>query len=434
MKLFSTRSPQQFVSLPEAIFKSLPADGGLYMPEAFYELPLSFYRALPQKSPQQIAFEVAQHMIGEDVEASALQQIIHESLNFPAPVKLIEEDIFVLELFHGPTMAFKDFGARFMSRLMNYFLDKEHTEIDILVATSGDTGGAVAQGFYNVPGIRVTLLYPKGKVSPLQEKQLTTLGKNITALEVEGTFDDCQTMVKKAFLDKELNEKKNFSSANSINIARLIPQSFYYFNAFAQVRRSGNTHPIVFSVPSGNFGNLTAGLFAQKMGLPISHFVAATNVNDVVPEYLHTGIFKVRPSIHTLSNAMDIGNPSNFERMQFLFDKDVEKMGKQISGYSFTDKQTLEIIRKVELGSNYLMCPHTAIAYQGLKNYSIENETKVAGVFLSSAHPCKFPNVYTDKQWAKVDIPSQGKEIMNNVKKAVSLKNDYQAFKKWLMG
>lgn len=434
MKLFSTRSPEQLVSLPEAIFKSLPADGGLYMPEAFPELPTSFYRALAQKSFQEIAFEVAHRLMGEAVEASALKQIVREAINFPAPVKQIEEDVFVLELFHGPTMAFKDFGARFMSRLMNYFLDKGHAEIDILVATSGDTGGAVAQGFYNVPGIHVTLLYPKGKVSPLQERQLTTLGKNITPLEVEGTFDDCQALVKKAFLDKELNKKKTLSSANSINIARLIPQSFYYFNAFAQIRRSGNTQPLVFSVPSGNFGNLTAGLFAQKMGLPISHFVASTNVNDTVPEYLQSGIFKAKPSIHTLSNAMDIGNPSNFERMQFLFDNSVEKMRKQISGYSFSDEQTLEIIRRVESDAHYLMCPHTAIAYQGLKNYGTENKTKVAGVFLSSAHPCKFPNVYTDEQWAKVDVPPQGKEIMNKVKKAFPLKNDYQSFKEWLMG
>ncbi len=433
MKLYSTKSPQHRVCLKEAVFHSLPSDGGLYLPEKFEKLPEEFFENITRKSFPEIALETAQHLIGEDVEKAALQGIIEEAINFPAPLREIEKDTFVLELFHGPTMAFKDFGARFMSRLMNYFLEQEEQKIDILVATSGDTGGAVAQGFYKVPGIEVTILYPKGKVSPLQEKQLTTLGENITTLEVEGTFDDCQTMVKKAFLDSELNATLNLSSANSINIARLIPQSFYYMNTYAQVKRLGIDKPLVFSVPSGNFGNLTAGLLAKHLGLPVRQFVASTNVNAIVPQYLKTGIFEVKPSIHTLSNAMDIGNPSNFERMRYFYADDVEQMKADISGYSYTDKETLSIIKNVEESDHYMLCPHTAIAYQGLKEYCKTLNEEVVGVFLSSAHPCKFPNVYTEEQWAKIKSPLQAEAVMRKEKKTILMENDFEKFKAWLL-
>ncbi len=432
MKLYSTQNPTYQVELEQAIFQSMPPDNGLYMPLEIPTLPIDFFNTIQNKTFTEISFDVAKALIGEDIETNALQQIIEEAINFPAPVQQIEDNIAVLELFHGPSMAFKDFGARFMSRVMNYFLEKENKEIEILVATSGDTGGAVALGFYDVPGIHVTLLYPKGKVSPLQEKQLTTLGKNISALEVDGTFDDCQQMVKKAFVDKDLAQKKNLTSANSINIARLIPQTFYYFNAYKQLKEQGYNGSITFSVPSGNFGNITAGLFAEKMGLPIHHFVASTNINDEVPQYLDTGIFAPQPSKHTLSNAMDVGNPSNFERMLTLFDNNVEKMRKQLTGYSFTDEETLESIEKVRIESDYILCPHTAIAYAGLKKYLNSQKEKLTGVFLSSAHPCKFPNVYTKETWKKVDIPEQAKDLDGKEKETIPMKNNYEEFKEWL--
>ncbi len=433
MKFYSTKNPALLVDLKQAIFQSLPADKGLYMPVALPVLPADFYKEIHKKTFEEIAFEVATALLGNSIEPNALQQIIDEAISFPAPVRKIEDHTFVLELFHGPSMAFKDFGARFMSRVMRYYLEKEEKEINILVATSGDTGGAVALGFYDVPGIRVTILYPKGKVSPLQEKQLTTLGKNITALEVDGTFDDCQHLVKTAFLDKEIAQKQNLSSANSINIARLIPQTFYYFNAYSQIREKGISAPVIFSVPSGNFGNLTAGLFATKMGLPVYHFVAATNVNDEVPQYLKTGIFEPRPSIHTLSNAMDVGNPSNFERMLTLFDQDVSQMKQAITGYSFTDQQTRDIIRDVADRTGYVLCPHSAIAYAGLKQYLKTTMENLTGIFLSSAHPCKFPNVYSKALWEKIDIPSQATALEGKEKQVVIMSNRYADFKAWLM-
>lgn len=434
MKLYSTKSPNRFVDLKEALFHSLPPDNGLYMPESIPELPLSFFETIENRDFQEISFEVAKALIGNSVEEKALQEIIEEAVNFPAPVKQIDRNTHVLELFHGPSMAFKDFGARFMSRLMHYYLAQENREIDILVATSGDTGGAVALGFYKVPGIRVTILYPKGKVSPLQEKQLTTLGHNITALEVEGNFDDCQRLVKAAFLDKELNAAKNLSSANSINIARLIPQSFYYFNAYAQLKREGNSAPVTFSVPSGNFGNLTAGLLAARMGLPVYHFVAATNANDVVPQYLKTGTYIARSSQQTLSNAMDVGNPSNFERMLDLFDRDLNKMKKEISGFSYSDKETQDTIQELEKRTGYILCPHTAIAYKGLKDYLAQHpDVETTGVFLSSAHPCKFPNVYTPELWAKVVTPQDTDELMKRKKQSVAMTSEFKDFKQWLL-
>ncbi len=429
MKLYSTKNPNHAVDLKQAVFQSLPPDNGLYMPKEIPSVSEVFLENIAHRSFQEISFEVAHTLLGKSIDKGVLHQIIDEAINFPAPVKQLEKEWYVLELFHGPSMAFKDFGARFMSRIMRALLKEEEKEIDILVATSGDTGGAVALGFYEVPGIRVTILYPKGKVSPLQEKQLTTLGKNITAMEVEGTFDDCQRLVKTAFLDRELTQQRNLSSANSINIARLIPQTFYYFNAYAQLRKQGITHPLVFSVPSGNFGNLTAGLIAQKMGLPIQHFVASTNINDEVPQYLRTGLFKPKASISTLSNAMDVGNPSNFVRMLELFEHDAHKMRRMISGYSFTDEETLRTIQAVFEKDGYILCPHTAVAYAGLKKYLSEAKPPLTGVFLSSAHPCKFPNVYPSEIWDHLKIPKQAAMLKDKEKQAISVKKDYKSFK-----
>lgn len=433
MKYYSTKNTDLRVELEEAIFRSLPPDSGLYLPEFLPYLPPSFYKDIQNKTFAEIAYEVARVLIGYDVNNVALQNIVAETVNFPAPIKKIEDRIYVLELFHGPSLAFKDFGARFMSRLMSYFLERNNREIDILVATSGDTGGAVALGFYDVPGVKVTILYPKGKVSPIQEKQLTTLGKNITALEVDGTFDDCQLLVKSAFLDKELNEKMNLSSANSINIARLIPQTFYYFNAYAELKKEYIYDAPVFSVPSGNFGNLTAGLLAEKMGLPVKHFVAATNANDVVPEYLKTGIYKARPSLHTLSNAMDVGNPSNFERMLFLSNRDVENMKAKVSGYTYSDEETLKVIEKVKDETGYILCPHTAVAYLGLKEHLAHLPEGTPGIFLSTAHPCKFPDVYSEEIRKEIHIPEQAASVMDGVKQTVPMTNKFDDFKEWLM-
>lgn len=432
MEFISTKNSHKKVSFQHAVFHSLPSDNGLYMPVSFPKLSSDFFKKITTLSFPEISFEVAHALLGDSIEKSALKNIIDEAINFPAPTKEIEKNTFVLELFHGPSMAFKDFGARFMSRVMSYFLRDDHKELEILVATSGDTGGAVALGFYDVPGIKVTILFPKGKVSSIQEKQLTTLGKNIRALEVDGTFDDCQKLVKTAFLDKDIASVKNLSSANSINIARLIPQMFYYFNAYAEIRRQGNDNPVIFSVPSGNFGNLTAGLFAKKMGLPVAHFVAATNSNDEVPQYLRTGIFHPKPSVHTLSNAMDVGNPSNFQRMLSLYHHDVDEMRRDIDSYSFSDTETLQAIDRVWKQDHYIMCPHTATAYLGLKSY-LKDHQDLTGVFLSSAHPCKFPNAYSDEMWKQVEIPEQAKDLETERRNTYPIANDFKVLKHWLL-
>lgn len=433
MKLYSTNDKDLRVDFEEAVFKSLPRDNGLYMPLVIPRMEDSFFEALPRLSFQETAFEVARTLLQGAVEETALKNIVDEAINFPAPVVKLEP-FYVLELFHGPSMAFKDFGARFMSRVMAYFLQKKKRKLKILVATSGDTGGAVAMGFYGVPNIDVTILYPSGKVSPVQEKQLTTLEKNITALEVKGSFDDCQRLVKQAFLDDTLNRRLNLSSANSINISRLIPQTFYYFSAYARLRAAGDRRPVVFSVPSGNFGNLTAGLLARRMGLPVARFIASTNINDEVPRYLQEGVFEPRPSVHTLSNAMDVGNPSNFARMQDLFQGDAAAMGASISGYRFTDAETLEAVNRVFQQKQYVMCPHTAIAYAGLDKYmKAAGETGLAGIFLSTAHPCKFPDVYSPEVRRHIALPSQVKQFDHKTKKAVLVENDFEAFKNRLL-
>jgi threonine synthase len=432
MKLYSTNKQVEKVNLEEAVFKGLPDDNGLYMPIAIPTLPASFFENIDKLSFQEIALEVCKALIGEDVEEKALEKIVYDVLSFDAPVIEVEEQISVLELFHGPSFAFKDFGARFMARLMAYFLEKEQKEINILVATSGDTGSAVAQGFFGMPGIKVTILYPSGKVSDIQEKQLTTLGNNITALEVNGNFDDCQRLVKEAFLDTDLRSKMNLSSANSINISRLIPQSFYYFYAYAQLKKQGKL-PVIFATPSGNFGNLCGGLIAKRMGLPIEKFVAATNVNDIVPSYLATGVFAPRPSVQTISNAMDVGNPSNFARLMALYNNDLKSIQAEISGKKYTDEETAKAIESVYKNTDYVLDPHGAVAYLGLKDYLKESGSKAHGVFLATAHPAKFIEVVEDVIKTKVDLPAALQDAVNKEKRSILLEPELEKLKKFLL-
>ena len=431
MRFYSTNNPSRFTSLKEAVLQGLAGDNGLYMPEHIPALPKEFFQGLPEMTFREIAFAVADKFAGEEIPAPVLQKIIEHTLQFEAPLVHLDENISALELFHGPTMAFKDFGARFMSQLLGYFASQVKREVVILVATSGDTGSAVANGFLGVAGVRVIVLYPSGKVSDIQEKQFTTLDQNITALEVRGNFDDCQRLVKTAFLDQGLRDAFFLTSANSINIARLIPQTFYYFNAYA--RRRYSDKPVVFSVPSGNFGNLTGGLLAKRMGLPVRHFVAATNVNDEVPEYLKTGKMIPRPSEHTLSNAMDVGNPSNFARLIDLYQNDWNAICRDIKGYAFTDDQTVEAMQSVFREFKYLLDPHGAIGYLGLKQYLSENEGDVNGIFLETAHPAKFTEVVEKAIQQKVDLPPALKRFINGKKKSIMISNGYDDFKKTLL-
>ncbi len=430
MQLYSTNDKSNIASLREAVFRGLPADKGLYMPMEIPELPAAFLTNLSDYTFQEIAFEVAKNLLCGAIQDSDLEQIVQQSITFPAPVVHLDEHQYILELFHGPSLAFKDFGARFMAQLMSYFNRGEDQELTILVATSGDTGGAVAAGFYQTPGIRVIILYPSGKVSFLQEKQLTTLGENITALEIDGTFDDCQTLVKQAFLDPDLNQKHRLSSANSINIARLIPQSFYYFEAYKQIQNK--TLPIAFCVPSGNFGNLTAGLFAKKMGLPVHHFIAATNVNDVVPAYLQTSIFTPRPSVRTLSNAMDVGNPSNFSRMLDLYCSTWNIMREDISGYAFTDEETKTAIREVKQKYRYIIDPHGAVGYLALNTY-LQEKSNTQGVILETAHPAKFKDDVETILGETINVPERLSELADREKIAVAMSKHFDEFKTWLL-
>jgi threonine synthase len=433
MKFYSTNNTSSRVSFKDAVFNSMPQDKGLYMPENIPRLDDKFISNLDQYSLPEIAFHVAQNLLGDDIPADDLKAIIDDAINFYAPIVKLEENVYVLELFHGPSLAFKDFGARFMSRIMSYFLEEGEKQLDVLVATSGDTGGAVALGFLGVPNTRVTILYPKGKVSDIQELQLTTNGQNIRAIEIDGTFDDCQALVKQAFTDKELNEQYRLTSANSINIARLIPQTFYYFNAYAQLLKQG-INKVVFSVPSGNFGNLGAGLLAWKMGLPIEQFIAATNANDSVPKYLSSGIYEPKPSVATLSNAMDVGNPSNWVRIADLFKEDMNQLKKLVTGYSFTDEETMTAIHGVYDHYKYVVCPHSAIAWQALKDYQQDVPVSdTAGIFLSTAHPCKFPDVFPAEIAGHIDTPHQVKELQAKTKKSVSLGKDFEGFKDYLL-
>ena len=433
MKFYSTNNTSHQVSFKEAVFNSMPQDRGLYMPVQIPRLDDKFLNNLDGYTLPEIAFHVAQNLLGDDIPAGDLKTIIHDAINFYAPVVSLEDSVNVLELWHGPSLAFKDFGARFMSRVMSYFLEEGEKQLDVLVATSGDTGGAVALGFLGVPNTRVTILYPKGKVSGIQELQLTTNGQNIRAIEVDGTFDDCQALVKQAFTDPELNEKFRLTSANSINIARLIPQTFYYFNAYAQLLKQ-NKDKVVFSVPSGNFGNIGAGILAWKMGLPVEQFIAATNANDTVPEFLKTGVYQAKPSVQTISNAMDVGNPSNWVRIADMFKADPSELTKKVIGFSYTDEETTEAIEKIYSTYNYVVCPHTAIAWQALKDWQQDQPTgKAAGVFLSTAHPCKFPDVLPDHVSKAIVVPEEMEDLEGKTKHAASLGTDFEGFKKYLL-
>lgn len=426
MKLYSTNNRETTVELKQAVLQSLAPDKGLYMPVHIPTLPLDFIQNLDKLSFQELSFVLSRQLIGNYIPSSSLAQIIDKAINFPAPVNMLSDDIGALELWHGPSLAFKDFGARFMAELMAYFIKDEDKKLTILVATSGDTGGAVAAGFYKTPGIEVIILYPSGKVSDLQEKQLTTLGENITAIEVNGTFDDCQAMVKSAFLDQELNSQYQLSSANSINIARLIPQSFYYFEAYKQVMY--RKRDVIFSVPSGNFGNLTAGLIAFKMGLPVKRFIAATNINKIVPDYLSSGVYLPKPSISTISNAMDVGNPSNFVRMLDLYHQNYNALTKVISGFCLDDAGTIEAMKEAFIKYGYICDPHGAIAFKSLQHLS-ENEM---GIFLETAHPAKFKDTVESALACPLAIPEKLAEIAGNEKNAVFIQNDFLEFKSFL--
>ncbi len=431
MQFHSTKNQAQKASLQEAIFRSLPPDNGLYMPDSIPSLPKSFFDRIHEMTFNEIAIEVTHALLGDDLTRQEVENIVNKAFDFSAPVVRIDPDVSILELFHGPSMAFKDFGARFMASLMSHFLLKSDKTIDILVATSGDTGGAVAQGFYKVPGINVTILYPSGKVSDIQEKQLTTLGENVRAVEIEGTFDDCQNLVKLAFLDVELNQKFNLSSANSINISRLIPQSFYYFFAYAQLVKENK--PVVFSVPSGNFGNLSAGLLAWKMGLPVEKFIASTNLNNAVPQFLNTGVYGPKESVATISNAMDVGNPSNFVRMSRLLDDDMQLISRMVRGYFFDDDQTRTAMKSIYAKTGYVVCPHTAVAYLGLKQYMEEEQLPVSGVVLSTAHPAKFLELVEDTLGEKINIPENLGKLLSKKKEAVKMPALFADFKSWLL-
>ena len=429
MHFYSTNNKKVTVTLKEAVTRGLAPDHGLYMPLQIQPMAPTFFDDLSKLSDQAIAYEITNHLIGNDVPHYVIEKIIAHTVTFETPLVQLEKNIWALELFHGPTLAFKDFGARFMAALLGYFAREEGREFTILVATSGDTGSAVAHGFYNVPGIKVIVLYPSGKVSDLQEKQFTTLGDNISALEIQGTFDDCQRLVKTAFQDHALSEKLNLTSANSINIARLIPQSFYYFFSMAKMPKDV---PVVFCVPSGNFGNLTGGILAQRLGLPIKHFIAATNANDVVPQYLASNNFVPRPSIQTISNAMDVGDPSNFVRLLDLFDNNYDQFSKSVSGYAFDDESTRGIMKAVYNKSGYILDPHGAVGYLGLERYLSTNK-KLNGVFLETAHPGKFKDVVEEVIGKPVVLPDRLATFLKKEKKSLSMSNQFEDLKEYLL-
>ena len=431
MKLYSTNNHDLSVDFQSAVFNSMPLDKGLYMPVHIPVLDADFISNLDQYSLPEIAYKVAAALLQDDIPAADLKALIEDAINFDAPLQQLNDQTYVLELFHGPSLAFKDFGARFMSRVMAYFLKDGEQLLDVLVATSGDTGGAVALGFLGVPNTRVTILYPKGKVSEIQELQLCSNGQNIRAIEIDGTFDDCQHLVKQAFADAELNSKLRLTSANSINISRLIPQTFYYFNAVAQLRRAGKKD-VVFSVPSGNFGNIAAGLLAFKMGLPVKQFIAATNANDTVPRYLETGVYETRPSVQTYANAMDVGAPSNWVRIMELFKGDRAQLKEMIKSFRYTDEQTVQAIHDIYNQFNYVACPHTAIAWLAVQEYKKQHADDTF-VFLSTAHACKFPDVFPEEIAAKINVPAQVEELQKKAKSATPMAVDYDAFKAFLL-
>ncbi len=427
MRYYSTNGQAPSADLRKAVVKGLAEDRGLYMPERIKRLPDAFFESMD--SFVEVAQVVADAFFGEDVPADVLRRIVAETLSFDCPVREVEPDIYALELFHGPTLAFKDVGARFMARLLQHFLAGDD-EVHVLVATSGDTGSAVANGFLGVDGIRVHVLYPKGKVSPIQECQFTTLGKNITALEIDGTFDDCQALVKAAFMDEELNRSLRLTSANSINVARFLPQAFYYFWAYAQLKKLGKADNVVCCVPSGNFGNICAALFGHRMGLPIKRFIAANNANSVFYEFLQTGAYKPRPSVQTIANAMDVGDPSNFARIWELYGHSAEAIRADISGATYTDAQIAESIRDCYARTGYLLDPHGACGYKALKENLKPGET---GFFCETAHPAKFKDTVEHIIESPVAIPDRLAAFMKGKKQSVSLSKDFDSFKRFLL-
>jgi len=430
LQYYSTNNQSPLASFKEATIRGQAPDKGLYFPEIIPQVDKSLISDIEKLSNEEISFRVIRPYVGNEIRDEELFKIVEETINFPIPLVKVNDKIFSLELFHGPTLAFKDVGARFMSRCLGYFLRDENKKVTVLVATSGDTGGAVANGFYDVPGVNVIILYPSGKVSPVQEKQLTTPGKNIKALEIEGTFDDCQHMVKQAFADPDINQKLFLTSANSINVARWLPQQFYYFFAYKQW--IDKDHPPVVSVPSGNFGNICAGILAKQSGLPIDHFIAACNVNDVVTEYLQTTHYKPQTAKSTLSNAMDVGNPSNFIRILEIFHHQFPDLAKNLSSFSITDEETKATIKEVYDTSNYLLDPHGAVGYLSLKKF-LEKQPDRKGIFLETAHPVKFPDAVEKVTGKQIDLPSSIRSIMDLEKKSLFMKPDFETFKHYLV-
>ena len=428
MNYYSTNGKAPAASLRKAVVKGLAEDRGLYMPQTIKRLPDSFFENVQNMTFHEVACAVADAFFGEDVETEALHRIVCDTLSFDCPVVKVNDNIYSLELFHGPTLAFKDVGGRFMARLLQYFTSGE--DLNVLVATSGDTGSAVANGFLGVKGIHVYVLYPKGKVSPIQECQFTTLGQNITALEIDGVFDDCQALVKNAFMDEELNAHMRLTSANSINVARFLPQSFYYFWAYAQMKRQGLGDELVICTPSGNFGNICAGLFAKKMGLPVKRFIAANNANDVFFEFLRDGEYRPRPSVQTIANAMDVGDPSNFARVYDLYGKSHAAICADISGATYSDAQIAETIREVFASCGYLCDPHGACGYRALSEGLKPGEH---GVFCETAHPAKFKDTVEGIIGQSVEIPAKLQAFMKGTKQSVPLPKDFASFKSYLL-
>ena len=432
MKYYSTNGKAPIADLHKAVVKGLAEDRGLYMPERINKLPQAFFDNIEKMSFQEIAYTVASAFFGEDVDPDALHDIVYDTLSFDCPVVQVKDSIYTLELFHGPTLAFKDVGARFMARLLQYFIRQEqgNQQVNVLVATSGDTGSAVANGFLVVDGIHVYVLYPKGKVSPIQECQFTTLGKNITAIEVDGVFDDCQALVKSAFMDAELNQHMKLTSANSINVARFLPQAFYYFNAYARMKEQGKANNLVMCVPSGNFGNICAALFGHQMGLPIKRFIAANNANDIFYKYLQTGKYEPKPSKQTLANAMDVGDPSNFARIYDLYGKSHERITSLISGATYTDDQIRQTMRACYEDTKYILDPHGACGYQALTDGLQPGEV---GVFCETAHPAKFKEKVDEILSIDVEIPERLANFMKGQKQSVPMTKDFADFKQYLM-
>ena len=432
MIYYSTNKKAPVATLEKAVVKGLAEDRGLYMPEQIRQLPNEFFDNIQDMSFQELSYRVADAFFGEDVDAESLKRIVYDTLSFDCPVERVTDNIYSLELFHGPTLAFKDVGARFMARLLQYFIKKEGEtkEVNVLVATSGDTGSAVANGFLGVEGIHVYVLYPKGKVSPIQECQFTTLGKNITAIEVDGVFDDCQALVKSAFMDEELNNHMKLTSANSINVARFLPQSFYYFNAYARMKALGLADNLVMCVPSGNFGNICSALFGRKMGLPVKRFIAANNANDIFYNYLQTGKYEPKASIQTLANAMDVGDPSNFARIYDLHNGSHEAITGYISGATYKDEQIRATMQQCYNETGYTLDPHGACGYQALKDLLNDGEV---GVFCETAHPAKFKEKVDEIIGIDVEIPERLADFMKGTKQSIPLGKDFAGFKKFLM-